>query len=162
MRESDRSGRRRPGGLRRNVAAIACSIGLGALGIGCGDSPPRTETAAVPQGCLESWNQEDGAQTSGRHAYAFHGVREAEVSLIEPDPSAATPAETGASGCAVIFAVAENDAEFGSLGQVETAQGWRSMQGIAPTDPGRLLELQQAASAAPNAGLFPDGTLQPR
>jgi hypothetical protein len=125
---------------------------------GCGGEPSDARPA-VPEDCLQSWNAETASLTFGRHVYNGHVSRQAQILLVDPGDRALNI--KGDEACAVIFVVEPSDDEYGDVGLVVTQFGWASMRELARGDSGRLRELQEAATAAPNARLFPDGTLDP-
>ena len=141
------------------AAAIVLAAALAVL-CGCGDGgsgSAAAEAPAVPEDCLRSWNTESAALTYGQHVYTTHRAARAQVLLVEP--SSGSINIKGDRACAVVFAVEPGDYEYGDVGMVVTSFGWASMRELARGDAGRLTELQDAASAAPNVQLFPDGTL---
>jgi hypothetical protein len=143
------------------ATAIALAAGLLAL-TGCGGDGSGSAAAsapAVPEDCLQSWNAESAALTYGRHVYTTHRAAQAQVLVVEPSSGSINIKADQA--CAVVFAVDPGDYEYGDVGMVVTSFGWASMRELARGDEGRLAELQDAAYAAPNVQLFPDGTLQP-
>jgi hypothetical protein len=141
------------------VIGIASVAGALAGGGGEGAGAAATEVPAVPTDCLESWNSESASLSYGRHLFGTHRAKQAQVLIVKPEGHSINI--RGNSTCAVIFAVDPSDYEYGQLGLVITSFGWASMAELARGDPGRLKELQAAAFAAPNATLFPDGSLQP-
>jgi hypothetical protein len=141
------------------MRAVAAAAGAAAVLAGCGgegdavaDAPP------VPEDCLESWNAEAASLQFGKHVYNIHGSAQAQISLATPSQDAINI--KGNEACAVIFSVPPNDFEYGDVGLVVTSFGWASMRELARSDPTRLDQLQEAATEAPNATLFPDGTLE--
>jgi hypothetical protein len=124
---------------------------------GCGGS--GTEVVAAPDSCLESWNSDASARNFGSHVYDGHDSHRAQVAIMEPIGSA--PNVDAAGACAVVFAIPETDVEYGDVGLVETDLGWASLLELSGGDLAALQEVQDAASAAANASLFPDGTLEP-
>ena len=124
---------------------------------GCGSS--ESEVAAAPEQCLEAWNTDPVATNFGRHVYDTHEAARAQVAVMEPLASTANIDADGA--CAVVFAIPESDGEYGDVGLVVTDFGWAQMRELARDDEAELERIQGAASAAANATLFPDGTLEP-
>ncbi len=142
------------------VVAIVLTSALVALS-GCGgdgSDPASASAPAVPDDCLRSWNTETAALDYGRHVYTTHRAAQAQVLLVEPSPGSINI--KGDQACAVVFSVDRSDYEYGDVGLVITSFGWASMRELARGDAGRLAELQDAAYAAPNTQLFPDGTLE--
>jgi hypothetical protein len=130
---------------------------LAVASAGCGGS--ASEVAAAPEACLEDWNTDSVATNFGRHVYDTHESARAQVAVMKPVASTANIDAAGA--CAVIFAIPESDGEYGDVGLVVTDFGWAQMRELARDDEAELDEIQEAASGAANATLFPDGTLEP-
>lgn len=144
---------------RRRLAGLALGpVALAAALAGCGGGG---ETPAVPvaDDCLQSWNAESVSRTFGRHVYDTHRAKQAQVTTLEPSKGATTI--SGNETCAVVFAVAEDDFEYGDVGLVVTDLGWASLEELARGEKARLRGIQRDAFEAPNANLFPDGTLDP-
>ena len=141
----------RRGALLVTAAALVFA-GCGDDGEAVADAPP------VPEDCLASWNAEAASLQFGRHVFRTHGSARAQVLLVEPPADAINI--KGEEACAVIFSVPPNDYEYGDVGLVVTSFGWASMRELARGDESRLIELQDAAGEAPNATLFPDGSLE--
>lgn len=112
---------------------------------GCGGGGASASGDAALTSCASRWNSER-AGVFGVHAYTEHAAQRALVTII--------PAE-GSDSCAVIFAVAEDDSEHGTVGEVATLRGWVPMQQAAG-DPGAL---QRRGSADANASVSSDGTV---
>ena len=155
-------GHRRPEiSARRAVARRARAVAAAAtipLLAACGGSGEESGSVPVPGDCLQSWNSEQAAISFGRHVYDTHDTRQAQVALLEP---AGESLNIRGETCAVIFAVPENDFEYGDVGLVVTDFGWASMQELARGDQIELERLQQEATESPNATLFPDGSIEP-
>ena len=143
---------------RRPLTVPLAALAALAVVSGCGGG---TTTAAVPvpEDCLRSWNSEGAAKGFGRHVYAEHQTKQAQLALIEPPQASLNIA--GAETCAMIFAVPEGDVEYGDVGLVVTRFGWASMQELAREDQVALEEIQREASLNPNVNVFPDGTAEP-
>ena len=139
----------------KRAALLAAGLALALAGCGGGD--PAAEAPPVPEDCLASWNAESAALQFGEHVYKTHGSARAQIQLVEPGQDAINV--KGEEACAVVFSVPPNDYEYGDVGLVVTTFGWASMRELGRDDESRLFELQDAAAAAPNATLFPDGTL---
>jgi hypothetical protein len=144
---------------RIRVAPLLAATVLAISFAGCGGDGEAQSSVPVPEDCLSSWNSETTAQEFGRHVYNTHDTRQAQVALLEPAEGAFNI--SGSEACAVIFAVPESDFEYGDVGLVVTRLGWASMQELARGDQVALEEIQREATAAPNATLFPDGSLEP-
>lgn len=132
---------------------LAAVAGIALASCGGGEEP----TAVAPEDCLQSWNAESASLRFGRHVYDSHRSTQAQVTMLEP-PSGAIDVSGGRT-CAVVFAVARDDPEYGDVGLVVTRSGWASLREIAPGDEARLDEIQSEAIEAVNANLFPDGSL---
>ena len=144
--------------LARRSRAIPLALVALAVVSGCGDGD-ATSAVPVPEDCLQSWNSEGATKGFGRHAYADHQTKQAQLALIEPPRESANI--PGTETCAMVFAVPEGDAEYGDVGLVVTRFGWASMQELAREDQVALEEIQREASLNPNVNVFPDGTVEP-
>lgn len=154
-RENRQRGRRRLKLLPALGLAAAATLALSA----CGGDASGSDAVPVAEDCLQSWNAESASLTFGRHVYGTHQSKQAQVTLLEPAEDALTVG--GDEACVVVFAVPESDYEYGDVGLVVTKLGWASMRELAPSDQTRLKQIQREATEAPNANLFPDGTLDP-
>jgi hypothetical protein len=133
------------------AAAAAALTGCGGEGDAVAEAPP------VPEDCVQSWNAEAASLQFGKHVYNTHGSAQAQIDLIEPAENSINI--KGEETCAVIFSVPPSDFEYGDVGLVVTTFGWASMRELSRGDEARSFELQEEATEAPNATLFPDGTL---
>ena len=148
------------GPARRRQGQVAVALALAALALvasGCG-AGDDSAAVPIPDVCLQSWNSESEPLNFGRHVYDSHTAKQAQVVLLAPS-KASTAA--GPEACAVVFVVPESDLEYGDVGMIVTRFGWATLSEIAPGDQGRLDQIQRNAAAAPNANLFPDGSLEP-
>jgi len=148
--------------MRRATPAALAIVAAALLAAGCGGEgagAAATEVPAVPEDCLQSWNSETASLAYGRHVYGTHRASQAQILVVQPEGHSINI--KGDQTCAVIFAVDPSDYEYGDVGLVITSFGWASMRELARGDPGALTELQETANAAPNANLFPDGSLEP-
>ena len=125
---------------------------------GCGEAGEGASSVPVAEDCLQSWNSEQASLSFGRHVYETHDTSRAQVTQLEPPGQALNI--SGSETCAVIFAVPENDYEYGDVGLVVTKFGWASMQELARGDQIELERIQREATASPNATLFPDGRIE--
>lgn len=141
------------------MRAVLPAAAAAALLAGCGEGgeAAATEAPPVPEDCLASWNGEAASLAFGKHVFNTHGSARAQIDLVEPAGNAINI--KGDEACAVIFAVPPSDYEYGDVGLVVTTFGWASMRELSRGDQAPLLELQEQATEAPNATLFPDGTL---
>lgn len=127
---------------------LACTALAAALGVlsGCGGGGSSSASGdAGLTSCASRWNAER-AGIFGTHAYAEHQSQQALVTTVTFE---------GADACAVVFAVAEGDAEHGTVGEVATLRGWVPMQAAA----GDPEALQRRGTADANASVSPDGTV---
>jgi hypothetical protein len=67
----------------------------------------------APRACLDRWNEDKSATTFGSHAYLSHDSRAAQVTRVAEGEGRPR------RGCAVVFAVAESDREYGTVGKNE-------------------------------------------
>ena len=144
---------------RRASATAVIALALTAVLAGCGGDGEEPAAVPVAEDCLRSWNTESASLTFGRHVYEDHQSKQAQVTLLEPSKGAVSV--SGPEACAVVFAVPESDVEYGDVGLVVSKLGWVSMKELARGDSARLDQIQREATAAPNANLFPDGSLDP-
>jgi hypothetical protein len=158
MADVDRDREVGGGRRRRWTPALPILVAL-ALQLGCGGGEEASSAPPVPDDCLQSWNSESASLTFGRHVYDEHRSKRAQVRLVEPARGSFNIA--GDETCAVVFAVEESDPEYGDVGLVVTKFGWASLRELARGDVGHLNAIQREATEAPNANLFPDGTLDP-
>ena len=110
---------------------------------GCGGSeepadPPAAFDAAA---CAGAYNADRELVGFGRHAYAEHASRRARVYELDGQ-------------CAVVFAVAEDDEEYGTLGLIRTGTGWAPLNSLGPR---RATDTQRAAPGAANADVAASG-----
>ncbi|MEX2195039.1 MAG: hypothetical protein WD844_07115 [Thermoleophilaceae bacterium] len=125
---------------------LAC-LALVALAAGCGGGGSASASGdAALTSCASRWNSER-AGVFGTHAYTEHQSQQALVTSIEFE---------GADACAVVFSVAEQDAEHGTVGEVATLRGWVPMQ-VAGGDPEAL---QRRGTSDANASVASDGTVE--
>lgn len=157
------AGRGGVAGIARGARRAALALAVSLLVAGCGGNGESGAVAAdappVADDCLASWNSQTASLTFGRHAYGEHDSRQAQVTVLETGRGA--PNVKGKETCAVVFAVPETDYEYGEVGLVVTRFGWASMRELARGEPRLLEEIQREATAAPNANLFPDGSIDP-
>lgn len=140
------------------VLAVALASFVSACG-GEGEGAGAIEVLEVPSDCMQSWNGSPVALAFGRHVYSEHISQHARITVELTGSGAVNIKDDEA--CAVIFAVETNDEEYGDAGYVETKFGWASMRELSPRDQVPLFALQEEAARAPNAQLFPDGTISP-
>jgi hypothetical protein len=156
MADADRDRDVGSGRRRGWTPAVPILVGL-ALQLGCGGGETASSSPPIPHDCLQSWNSERASLEFGKHVYGEHRSKRAQVALVEPARGSFNVG--GDETCAVVFAVEESDPEYGDVGLVVTKFGWASLRELARGDAGRLNALQREATEAPNANLFPDGTL---
>lgn len=147
----------RSGRLSRGTAACLAACVVALIGAGCGGGGEGAGAPPVPEDCLESWNAEAVSLQFGQHVYRTHGSARAQVYLAQPEGKA--PNIKADETCAVVFSVPPNDYEYGDVGLVVTRFGWASMRELVD-EAERRNEIQDAAGEAPNATLFPDGSLE--
>ena len=136
----------------RAAATLACVLASG--GCGAADSPQETSPAesgaavvspAELAECVASFNATRAADF-GRHSYADHHAREAQVSVA-------------GGQCAVIFAVYANDPEYGAVGEIERGGSWISLGELGESE---AKARQRAAADALNARLDRAGRVRLR
>jgi hypothetical protein len=136
-------------------AAFGILIGVIVLA-GGGDG---SDVAAAPEECVEAWNGDPHAVSTGVHNFDSHGYASVQVAYANEDGTevASTPVEGG--GCVVVFAAQALDPEPVAAAEINLAQRWLPLSQGADLD--RLAELQREATSAANAQLSEDGRLTP-
>lgn len=144
----------------RFPASVIVAASIAVSGCGGGDGSNGSAAAPPPEECLASWNAAPESLTFGKHAYALHDARQAEVSELEPGRGAVNIRQE--QTCAVIFSVPPTDQEYGDVGLAKTRFGWASMRELERGDAERLGVIQDSAAEQPNVSVFPDGTIVER
>jgi hypothetical protein len=131
------------------VALSACGGGSDNEGVTFkrGGPPP-------PAPCIERWNRDQEAIKDGLHAYnPPHDSRAARVFDLGDE----YPELNGR--CAVVFAVAESDREYGAVGWFDSTGTWDVMVFIPSATPEERAEIQRRAREGANARLLESGRL---
>jgi hypothetical protein len=112
--------------------------------------------APAPRGCIKSHNGSPSAVSWALHSYGDgHQSRAAHVFRMT-DRSVPL-----INSCVVIYAAAEDDREYGILGEVDyLTAGWDTMANLSLT-PSKRAALQKLGATQANAALRSDGTLVP-
>ncbi len=146
----------------RAFIAIGALAGFGALiaGIlvlgGGGDEP---EVTAAPAECVELWNADPRALSTGTHNAAAHGYSRAQVAYADGSATELSESPVEGGGCIVVFPAQALDPEPEAAAEIHLDGSWTPMVTRAQLD--RLAELQSDALGAANAELGTDGRLTP-
>jgi hypothetical protein len=146
----------------RALIAIGALAGFGALiaGIlvlgGGGDEP---EGAVAPAECVELWNADQRALTTGIHNASAHGYSRVQVAYADGSATELSEAPVDEGGCIVVFAAQALDPEPQAAAEIHLDGAWTPMSTLAELD--HLAELQSDALGAANAELGTDGRLTP-
>jgi hypothetical protein len=109
-----------------------------------------------PARCIKLYNKDETALPLGKHAYSpGHGSRAARITAVNE------PKYGLARQCLVIYADAESDREYGTLGEFSTDAGWLPMTDYPVSSEQERIALQRSGAESANAKLSPDGTLSP-
>jgi hypothetical protein len=139
----------------------------------CGDEGTDGETVSfkkggppAPRTCVDRWNADQGALAFGRHAYLpGHNSRAGRVFSIDE------PRRNLKNGCVVVFAAAESDREYGTVGWFDTeagsantgaqGEGWRVISLLPGQTQEQLIALQRSAAEQANVALDESGAIAP-
>ena len=147
----------------RALIAIGALAGFGALigGIlvlgGTSDEPDAA--AAPPDECVELWNADQQALSTGVHNAAAHGYSRVQVAYSDESASELSESPVEGGGCIVVFAAQALDPEPQAAAEINLDGGWSPMS--TTVEPGRLAELQSDALSEANASLGTDGRVTP-
>ena len=145
--------------MRAWTCAAPILLALAAVLItGCGDGASagfKKSGPPAPKECVKRFNGNPQALALGSHASGEgHNSKAAHVFRI-------TDAENGLDqSCAVIFAAADSDREYGTLGAIEFPGGWDYTTQLRVT-PDRRAEIQRLGAEQANVALDSDGGLSP-
>jgi len=110
----------------------------------------------APAACLDAWNQDTQALSTGRHNFGGHGYSAAQVGYLDgSEPGLSDDSETGP--CAVVFGGTQLDPELFAAGQVREEGIWTGLS--ASLEPRNLATLQSEALRLSNTQLTGDGRL---
>ena len=121
------------------LSVILAAVGCGGAGTPA-QAPAGGAAASHASACAQAFNAEHAADF-GRHAFTEHDSRTARVGEIDGE-------------CAVVFAVAEDDPEYGTLGIVREGESWIPLNYLGRR---RATSEQRAAAGAVNADVRPSG-----
>jgi hypothetical protein len=138
------------------TSAVVLLAAAALLVSGCGEGASAGFTKGgppAPAECVKDYNDDPSALTLGSHAYGTtHESRAAHVFRI-------TSEENGLKeSCAVIFAAADSDREYGILGAIEYPTGWDYTTQLSVTTQKRN-EIQRLGAEQANVALESDGSL---
>ncbi len=146
----------------RALIAIAAVAGLAVLVVvilAVGGSPER-EVAAAPAECVDSWNEDPQAKSTGAHNFNAHGYSSVRVAYASTGATEVSSTPVAGGGCVVIFAAQALDPEPVAAAEINLAGSWEPVSYKAERD--RLAELQSDAIAEANATVEADGSVTPR
>jgi hypothetical protein len=138
---------------RSSPATLALLVGV-LLVTGCGGGPGFKKSGPPPPSeCLKRYNENPAATALGAHAYGGgHNSRAAHVFRITDEQNGLE------KSCAVIFAAADSDREYGLLGAIDYPVGWDYTTQLQVT-PEKRAEIQRLGAEQANVALEPDGSL---
>jgi hypothetical protein len=139
------------------IGALAAFGVLVALILVLGGGDDEREVAAAPEECVELWNADEKALSTGAHNSLAHDYTRVQVAYADADGAELSPEPIDGGGCIVVFAAQALDPEPVAAAEINLDGTWTPMSERA--DPGRLAELQSDALAAANAELAADGTV---
>jgi hypothetical protein len=143
--------------VRRRLPAVMFAVGTFVAAGACGGA--EGSVAAADPECLKAWNTDAEALEFGRHQFGFHQYTEVRVLRVSADgePVAGDPG----APCAVAFAGATLDPEYGAAVRILEDGRWVALETLPAVSPDQLARLQADAQAAPNATLSESGRLEP-
>jgi hypothetical protein len=115
--------------------------------------------AEAPGECVESWNEDAGALSTGVHNYNSHQYASARVAYASEDGTEVGSEPVEGGGCVVVFAAQALDPEPNAAAEINLAEEWVPLSQSADT--ATLAELQSDAVSEANATLTEDGSLAP-
>jgi hypothetical protein len=142
----------------RALIAIGALLGLGLLVAGIlvlGGSDDGSAEAA-PSECVELWNSDERAISTGAHNSAAHSYTRVQVAYADDQAQSLSPEPVDGGGCIVVFAARALDPEPVAAAEIHLDGKWRPMSTLL-SDFERLAELQSDALAGANAELTADG-----
>jgi len=145
----------------RAVIAIGALVAFGvliAVIVVTGGSGGR-EFAEAPDACVESWNDDPHAVSTGVHNFNSHGYASVQVAYASEDGAAVGSSPVPDGGCVVVFAAQALDPEPVAAAEINLDERWVPMSENADTE--TLAQLQSDAVADANARLSSDGRLTP-
>ena len=143
------------GALLLLVVVIAVTLLTGG-----GESEPGGPATAfdAPDECLDAWNQDEQTVALAAHNVAGHGYSQAQVGYIDAEGDLSDDPDSG--DCAVVFGASQLDIDLLQVGQVNRGGRWTPL--AQDLDESTLETLQLDALDLANAGIGPDGRLEPR
>jgi hypothetical protein len=147
---------RKPGSALGLAVVVAVFVVSGCGGGGSQAVPFKKAGPPPPEKCLERHNNDPTALELAKHAYSpGHNSRSARVFAVNK------PEQGLADACVVIYADAESDREYTTLGQFTEGPEWTIITYYPlPTQKERIA-LQKSGAEQSNAQLTEDGKLRP-
>ncbi len=145
----------------RALIAICALVGLAVLVVvimATGSSSER-EFAEAPSECVDSWNADAQAKSTGTHNFNAHSYSSVQIAYASDDAAEVSSSPVAGGGCIVIFAAQALDPEPVAAAEINLGGEWEPMSTNAELD--RLAELQSNALAEANATLGADGGVTP-
>ena len=146
----------------RALIAIGALAGFGVLIAGIlvlGGASDDPHAAAAPAECVELWNGDEQALSTGAHNASAHGYSRVRVAYADASATELSDSPVEGGGCIVIFAAQALDPEPEAAAEIHLEGGWTPLSTRA--EPDRLAELQSDALSSANAGLSADGRVTP-
>ena len=143
----------------RAVIAIAAFLAFGVLIVVIlltGGEDER-EFAAAPAECVDSWNEDSHALSTGVHNFNSHGYASVQVAYASEDGTEIGSSPVDGGGCVVVFAAQALDPEPVAAAEINLDEEWVPLSTNADTD--TLAQLQSDALGDANARLSEDGRL---
>ena len=140
------------------ICAMAALAILVVVIVATGGSSER-DFADAPSECVDSWNADAQAKSTGIHNFTAHSYSSVQVAYASDDAAEISPSPVSGGGCIVVFAAQALDPEPVAAAEINLGDEWEPMSTKAELD--RLAELQSNALAEANATLGSDGGVTP-
>jgi hypothetical protein len=114
--------------------------------------------AAAPEECVELWNSDEKAVSTGVHNSLAHDYTRVQVAYADGEAAELSPEPVEGGGCIVVFAAQALDPEPVAAAEIHLEGKWTPMVTLAEL--GHLAELQSDALGAANAELGSDGRVE--
>jgi hypothetical protein len=137
---------------------VALVVVIVVIVVAGGSGEAGTEVAEAPVECIDAWNGDSEAVSTGGHQSAAHGYVRVQATRLGPDGSL-TEGEEG--DCVMIFAATSLDPEAAFAAQVYDGKRWKALADSPGVNLERLGELQAGALRSANASLTAEGTIEP-
>lgn len=141
------------------AAGLASALVVGVVAVALSGGEESTPAAAADPRCLEQWNGDPAALTTGRHQYTFH--RYTNVQILRLDTESAGFEESPDGDCAIVFASSSLDSEAAAAALIQQDREWTALSAADGVTTERLGELQSEAVAGANAIIDVQGRIAP-